>query len=105
VLSGAAATARKAPDTARRARTEPQPFSLAVDQRARSRSRGRPSAGDGGGEGAAVAAHEAPAARTRLQAAAQMRAGGGRSILDGGVSTWAFVRCERWVPGPCSRCI
>ncbi|KAI8468424.1 MAG: hypothetical protein J3K34DRAFT_11810 [Monoraphidium minutum] len=90
VLSGAHATARKAPDTAKRP-TEPKPFSFASDQRAQSRSRGRASVADGHGEGLAGGSGGGArggggggGAQTRGRAA-QMRMGGGRSILDGGI--------------------
>ncbi|GBF89448.1 hypothetical protein Rsub_02020 [Raphidocelis subcapitata] len=73
-------TARKAPDTARRAPTEPKPFSFAVDRRAESRSRGRASVADGHGAGLGGAL-EGP--RTRLRAAALLGGGAGGSILDG----------------------
>lgn len=73
-------TARKAPDTARRAPTEPKPFSFAVDRRAESRARGRASVADG--HGAGLSGWEGP--QTRQRTAALLGGGlGGSSILDG----------------------
>jgi hypothetical protein len=86
---GGHTTAKKAPDSAmRRGPTEVKPFNLAVDRRAESRSRGRASmATDGAGAAGAIGARggrgwEGPQTRQRTAA----MAGGGRSILDAGVS-------------------
>jgi hypothetical protein len=86
MLSGELAkSALKAPDTSRRAPTEPKPFNLSVDRRAesRSRSRGRASVADGHGAGllgGGAAGRAGP--QTRQRTAALM---GSRSILDAGV--------------------